>query len=720
MYRQSIAAFLTSTFLATGFAGAAFAAAASVQIDSDDIGGVVMGAKGPEAGVWVIAETLDLPTKFSRVVATDDRGRYVIPDLPKANYEVWVRGYGLVDSAKIKSAPGKLVDHKAVTAPDAKSAAQYYPANYWYAMLEVPAKSEFPGTGPKGNGIAPNIATQEQWLDRIKTSGCQTCHQLGNKATRELPESLKHLDTMEAWAKRIEAGQAGGNMVNGITNLGRTRALQMFADWTDRITKGEVPFAQPERPTGIERGIVVTSWDYSDSSKYMHDAVSTDKRNPTVNANGPIFGAPELSSDNMAGLDPVTNTAFEVATPVRDPLSPIIAQQKVHGPSPYFGEGIIWDSKTSPHSSMYDHKGRLWTAAAIRPRDNAAWCSSKDHPSAKLVPLKTSGRQVNVYDPKTKKFTLIDTCYGTHHVMFAEDANHTLWFSGGGEVAGWFNTKLYDETGDEQKAQGWTAFVLDNNGNGKRDEGYTEIGAPADPAKDRRVRTGFYSVIENPVDKSIWGSVNQFPGALVRLELGSNPPATALTEVFEPPYQHPDPAQRGYTPRGIDVDRNGVVWTNLTGSSHLAGFDRRKCKGPLNGPTATGQHCPEGWKLYALPGPNFKNVNEPGSAVASYLLWVDQFNTFGMGENVPMIIGNGADAIYALDKTEKLVTLRVPYPMSFYAKGMDGRIDDPKTGWKGRGLWASSGTRAPWHVEGGLGEKPKLHKFQLRPDPLAH
>ncbi|HSL71020.1 MAG TPA: hypothetical protein VK864_12310, partial [Longimicrobiales bacterium] len=74
--------------------------AQTVAIDSDDIGGVVTGARGPEAGVWVIAETSDLPTKFVRIVVTDDRGRYVIPDLPKANYQVWVRGYGLVDSPK--------------------------------------------------------------------------------------------------------------------------------------------------------------------------------------------------------------------------------------------------------------------------------------------------------------------------------------------------------------------------------------------------------------------------------------------------------------------------------------------------------------------------------------------------------------------------------------------------------------------------------------------
>src|SRR6202023_1110060 len=110
---------------------------------------------GPEAGVWVIAETTELGTKMSKMVVTDDQGRYVLPDLPKANYDVWVRGYGLVDSPKVKTAPGKTLNLTAVTAPNAAAAAQYYPAIYWYSMLKIPAKSEFPGTGPNGNGISP-------------------------------------------------------------------------------------------------------------------------------------------------------------------------------------------------------------------------------------------------------------------------------------------------------------------------------------------------------------------------------------------------------------------------------------------------------------------------------------------------------------------------------------------------------------------------------------
>src|SRR5690349_3740403 len=128
-----------------------------MPLDPDDIGGVVTGPRGPEAGVWVIAETSELPTKFARIVVTDDRGRYLIPDLPKATYDIWVRGYGLVDSPKVQSGPGKTLNLTAVIAPNARAAAEYYPAGYWYSLLRVPDTKEFPGTGVSGNGISPNV-----------------------------------------------------------------------------------------------------------------------------------------------------------------------------------------------------------------------------------------------------------------------------------------------------------------------------------------------------------------------------------------------------------------------------------------------------------------------------------------------------------------------------------------------------------------------------------
>jgi hypothetical protein len=367
---------------------------------------------------------------------------------------------------------------------------------------------------------------------------------------------------------------------------------------------------------------------------------------------------------------------------------------------------------------MFDHRGRVWFTSRVRNDDNPPFClEGSSHPSAKIFPLARSSRQLAVYDPKTKEVSMISTCFATHHLQFAEDANHTLWTSsgGGGGAVGWLNTKMWDETHDEVKSQGWTPLILDTNGNGKRDA-YVEPDQPVDPTKDKRINAAFYGVVP-AVDGSVWGSVLGFPGSIVRLVPGSDPSATALAEIYELPWNNPKAAVQGFGPRGLDIDRNGVVWLPVA-SGHFASFDRRKCKGPLNGPTATGQHCPEGWTLYPEPGPQFKNVSDSGSAEASYYDWVDQFDTFGLGKNTPIVTGNGNDALMAL-VNGKFVVLRVPYPMGFFAKGMDGRIDDAKAGWKGKGLWSTYATRAPFHTETGKGTMSKVLHFQLRPDPLA-
>lgn len=684
-----------------------------VAVDNDDLGGVVTGAKGPEAGVWVIAETTDLPTKLAKIVVTDDQGRYLLPDLPKARYDVWVRGYGLVDSPKVQATPGKALNLTVTVAPNPRAAAEYYPAGFWFSLLRVPGPQEFPGTGPAGNGISPNMKTQAQWVRGLKSGGCLACHQLGNKATREIPSALGTFDSAaHAWDRRLQSGQAGGNMVSGLNALGRERGLAVFADWTDRIAGGELPPAPP-RPEGVERHLVITLWDWADPKVYLHDEVSTDRRNPTVNANGLIYGALELSADYLPVLDPVRHTTSQVKLTVRDPQTPSTSA-KIPAASPYWGDEVIWTSRNNVHNPMFDEQGRVWMTSAVRPPDNPDFCKEgSSHPSAKLFPLQRAGRHLAVYDPKTSKLTHISTCFGTHHLMFAEDANHTLWTSGGGQVVGWLNRKMFDETGDEVRSQGWTALIRDTNGNGRRDE-YVEPDQPIDPTKDARFGGAFYAVSPAP-DGSVWGTTLGFPGAVIRLDPGSNPPETALAEVYEPPFN--DPKVPGFSPRGGDVDRNGVYWAALA-SGHLASFDRRKCKGPLNGPTATGQHCPEGWTLYPEPLPQLAGVSDSGSAESSYYAWVDQFDTFGLGPNVPISTGNGSEGLLAL-KDGKWVVLRVPYPLGFYTKWMDGRIDDPRAGWKGKGLWATVSTRTPFHMEGGKGTTSKVLKLQLRPDPLA-
>ena len=696
---------------------ASIVAQTGVAIDADDIGGVVSGPNGPEAGVWVIAETTDLPTRFNRTVVTDDAGRYVVPDLPDATYEVWARGYGLVDSEKQEASPGQRVDHTAVVAPDASAAAQYYPAGYWYALLEAPGPEEFPGTGESGNGISPDITSQAAWLRGLKSGGCTACHALGNKATREIPPELGEFDSLvDAWDRRIQSGQAGNSMSGALDRMGRQRALQMYADWTGRIMAGELP-ETPPRPTGVERNVVITQWDWADPKAYLHDEVSTDKRNPTVNANGPIYGALEASADYVPVLDPVAHSIRQVPVPVRDPNTPLAAGRPLMA-SPYWGGESIWNSQANIHNPMLDQDGRVWLTSRVRGPENPPVClEGSDHPSAQVFPNARAGRHLAVYDPSTGGMTLIGTCFSTHHLIFAEDEDNTLWTSGGGQVIGWLNTREFLRTGDEEAAQGWSPLVLDTNGNGRRD-GWTEPGAPTDPTLDTRIRSGFYGVSVDPNDGSVWGSSLGMPGALLRFVPGENPSEDGLTEIFEVPFDHPDAAEQNvYSPRGMDIDRNGVVWTPLA-SGHLASFDRSLCEGPLNGPDATGQHCPEGWTFYEEPLPQMKGIDAAGSAEGSYYAWVDQFDTFGLGRDVPISTGNASEALLALQDGEWVV-MRVPYPLGFYTKWMDGRIDDETIGWKGKGLYATWSTRAPFHAETGKGTPSKVVRFQLRPDPLA-
>jgi hypothetical protein len=686
-------------------------AGGDVAIDDDDIGGVVTGPNGPEAGVWVIAETTDLPTTFNRIVVTDDDGRYVLPDLPDATYDVWVRGYGLIDSEKQSVTPGNTHDLTAVIAPDPHAAAQYYPAGYWLSLISVPEKDQFPGTGPEGNGISPAMESQAQWIRYLKSGGCTACHQLGTKATREIPSQLGEFATTAAgWERRIQSGQAGGSMISGLSRMGLEAGLDMFADWTDRIVAGEVPPAPP-RPSGVERNIVISQWDWADPKAYLHDQVSTDKRDPTVNSGGKIYGALEASADYLPVLDPVRHASSEVPVPVRDPDTPVASGPPMMS-SPYWGDESIWDSRANVHNPMLDHRARVWITSRVRGFQNPAFCrEGSDHPSAQLFPTTRTGRNLAMFDPVTEEFSLISTCFSTHHLMFAEDDNNTLWTSGGGQVIGWLNTKMYDETGDEEASQGWSPLILDTNGNGKQDE-WVEPNEPIDPSKDKRITSGYYAVAYNPVDGSIWGTSLGFPGGVVRFD-----PATGLTEFFQPPWGNPDVPVQGYSPRGGDIDRNGVFWSALA-SGHMASFDRTKCLGPLNGPKAIGPHCPEGWTLYPEPVPQLKGLTDSGSAESSYYTWVDQFNTLGLGEGVPINTGNGAEGLLALQDGEWVV-LRVPYPLGFYTKWMDGRIDDADAGWKGRGVWATYSTRAPFHLETGKGTSSKVVHFQLRPDPLA-
>ena len=726
-------------------------------VSSDNISGVVTSSKGPEAGVWVIAETNDLPNNFRKIVVTDDAGRYLLPELPKASYKIWVRGYGLVDSSPVTATPGKSLALTAVVAPNALAAAQYYPADYWLSLLKIPPKSAFPMEArKKGAEIVPegpalagignsngnlgllldtHIRSQAQWIYLLKR-GCEVCHQLGDKATREIEPELGTFDSPSlAWERRLMSGQVGPQMTNNLNNFGHDRGLAMLADWSTRIAGGEVPPA-PTRPQGVERNVVISLWDFGTDKSFFHDVASTNETDPTTNAYGPIYGL-DFSAGTIVILDPVKNTApTTIRVPLRNEndrkfLRPH-TRREVAAPSPYWGNEIVWDDPVNVSSPNLDTKGRLWFHTQTRVGLPDYCKAESNNPFAKNFPMPVGSQPQGSesYDPQTGKFEAIDACLSESHTKLANDKDQTLYASNNGLIRGlsgvsWIKTRVWDETHDPEKSQGWCPAILDYNGDGKTGP-YTMPSDPPDPKLDRAVAgASGYGLAVNPVDGSAWyaagvaSSETQVPGKIIRIVPGDNPPATCMTEAYEPPFDNPKlPGVEAYSTLGIGIDSHGVVWVALVGSNQLASFDRRKCMGPLNGPTATGQHCPEGWSLYPVPGPKFKGSEIPSDFF--YHNWVDRYGTLGLGPDVPIVNGTGSDSLIAfLPDAKQFVTMRLPYPMGLYTRSVDGRIDDPKGGWKGRGLWVANNERVAWHIEGGKGTKSFIAHFQIRPDPLA-
>jgi hypothetical protein len=746
------------------------------------ITGTVTGDKGPEAGVWVIAETNDLATKMIKTVVTDDQGRYVLPELPAVNYQVWVRGYGIEDSKPISAKPSaNPVALKVTNAKTPAEAAKVYPGDYWLSMLAPPAKNLFPGTGektadnPNGNGVNANMKSQAQWIHQLK-SGCNFCHQLGNTLDRDVqhvwdakPDLAKTHEA--AWEWRLEVGVRGTNMYSTMSGMGKTATLSALADWTQRIANGELP-PVPARPSGIERNIVSTQWDVGDDHSFMHDQISTDKNHPDLNGGGPNY-AVNAGHGALVVMSQADNSQFSIDIPTRDPKDKVPSRFPAPvRPSFFWGDEHLWSNPpydpADPHNPMMDSKGRVWLTSKIRGNAEPSWCNDGSSKYSDWYPLSNSARQASIYDPKTKQFQLIETCYSTHHVVIDNDPNETVYFNElSGPVFGWVDSKLYDEnfakTHDEhaaeQAAVGWCEQVVDTNGDGKITRPWNDIrrvadlaglyntdtgggtvatrgpapaaapgnakgrgrgpdpGAknviqgPFDPKADTMIHFSLYAMMPSPVDDSVWGVAEDFPGYLIRLQRGNNPPESCRTQVFKVP----DP---GDDPRGIDVDSQGVVWTGLAATSHLAAFDVRKCK-DLTGPQKVdGSQCKEGWTLYQTPSPHLKGTDVP--ADFHYFNWTDSHNIMQMGKDTPFLTGSDSDSLIGLNpQTKKWTYFTIPYPLGFYARGMDGRIDDANAGWKGRALYSNYGTHFVWQIEGGKGTKGKIVKFQLRPNPLA-
>jgi hypothetical protein len=344
------------------------------------------------------------------------------------------------------------------------------------------------------------------------------------------------------------------------------------------------------------------------------------------------------------------------------------------------------------------------------------FCSSGKFGS--YFPLRGSARQVAMYDQKADKFEYVDTCFSADHNMF--DASNKVYFGMQGAVA-WVDVNKWDETHDAAASQGWCPAVLDTNNDGKITPGWTEPNQPIDPTKDHRIDFGCYAVAVNAKDGSLWCSgIGRAAKRLMRLEVGKDAPASCKAEFYEPPPNQKPVEVIGSG--GVEVDHQGVAWQNWRVSGHFSAFDRSKCKSTAD-PQGTGQSCPEGWTFYRKDDPTYDG--SPYHTNESYLTHMDVHDTLGLGKDAPLYSNVNTDAFEVLQpSTKKFVTLRVPYPLGFFPRSANGRVDDPKAGWKGKGLWASYSSYATWHMEGGKAEGGpgalgKAVKFQIRPSPLA-
>ncbi len=676
----------------------------------DFISGDVKSADGAaQSGVWVIAETSETPTPYRKIVVTDDAGRFVLPQLPNTNFDVWVRGYGLLDSDPVTARAGTSVSLKVEVAESDVDAAQVYPANYWLSLLEPPPETAFGVQAAGGEGgifggkdDAANVdpfKSQEAWLSHLKLD-CVLCHQLGAAVTR-LPN-----------AAGFEHGfPKAGAMKYFADRMGTQRLPQALGKWGAAIAAGAAPQAPP-RPSGIERNLVITQWAWGDQYSYAHDEIATDKRNVGVNAGGPVYGI-DLANDYLLVVDPNSHSAERIHVPTLNNFTTPWCEQTFKAAdssdvvSYGFGTlGCPWPGYQSahagayrnpanPHNPMMDANGKVWLTTQVRRQwaeDIPKFC--QDDPA---ITANRHHRQLGYYDPQAKQFELIDTCYGTHHLQF--DADGVLWTSGDDYVVGWFDPAKYDpkDPATLASANGHSEVRLDTDGDGKAD----------------RALVGFhYGVIPNPVDSSVWSAITPGitspigePGYLLRYDR-----ETDRHEAFAPP--HP-----GMGPRGVDVDSQGIIWTALAGSGHLARFDRSRCAQTWG----DGQQCPEGWSYWRTPGPVFKGMAAESPSASTdmhYYLWVDQFDTFGLGRDVVIVNGTNSDSLLAfVPASETFVMIRIPYPLNTYTRGLDGRIDDAATGWKGRGLWFTNGLDPIIHSE-----VPRSYagQIQIRPDPLAH
>ena len=361
---------------------------------------------------------------------------------------------------------------------------------------------------------------------------------------------------------------------------------------------------------------------------------------------------------------------------IRFSFRPFTRQVGWANPSPTWGNEVMVQDYVASSSLTMDPAGPCLVVGQGRQRGAGLLSARFGQSVRRNRPDHGEREGLRHVRPGDGDWDLIPLCYGSNHPTMAVDGTNKVFVQGGNSRFLWVDTDIWDATQDPEAAQGWCRLFYDSDGDGAANLDAPVDGAPYGPQQSLR-------------DGSIWGTVQTVPGRIIRLDLGDNPPETCVGEAYNVPVG-------GSFSRGVDVDSNGVVWTGLAGSGHLASFDRSKCEGPLTGPEAmTGDHCAEGWTLYQTPGPRMANTRF--SADFHYYNFVDKYNVIGAGPDTPLVNGTNSDSLMALvdPATEEWVTFRLPYPIGgLYTRNMSVRVDDPNAGWKGTGLWAANDTRA--------------------------
>ena len=370
MFGAGAAAAAVAAFLGLAMARtSAQQPAGTVAVDADDLGGVVTGPKGPEAGVWVIAETTDLPTKFVRIVVTDDRGRYLVPDLPKASYSVWVRGYGLVDSAKVTSRARQGAEPDRGRRARRASRGAVLPGGLLVLAAPGSGQERVPRHRAERERHLSGLKSQGEWIRPDKSGACLSCHQLGSKGTRELLPALGHFDSsVDAWQRRLQSGQAGADMMRraqsaraearagAVRGLDRSHCCRRSAAGAAAPAGDRAQRRHHRVGLGASEGISARRGldrsPQSDTEPQRPDlrVARAERRLPAGARSGEQPGQPGASSP----------CAIRIRQPAAGPM--------MLQPSPYWGREVaVEQQEQRPQPDVRRARARLWITSAVRP-----------------------------------------------------------------------------------------------------------------------------------------------------------------------------------------------------------------------------------------------------------------------------------------------------------------------------------------------------------------